>query len=200
MEKCGAPAGTPGPRLLPLPSEPEPVGGRGELGLVARDGRGVGRPDAPRSPWGAEAYGSCRSWVPSCEKAGLRQAAAGSGPAPLGPATGPLSRGPAYARAPAARATAGDVALRGAAAGPTCRPAAFPRLPGAPSHEASPAERLRSLLSSTPLLPPLSPTVVVPAGASFSTPAGSSGAPPSAPSFGRRGGVIVFSESVPFFF
>lgn len=137
-------------------------GGRGELGLVARDGRGVGRPDAPRSPWGAEAYGSCRSWVPSCEKAGLRQAAAGSGPAPLGPATGPPSRGPAYARAPAARAAAGDVALRGAAAGPTCRPAAFPRLPGAPSHEASPTERLPSLLSSTPLLPPLSPTVGLP--------------------------------------
>lgn len=83
-------------------------GGRGELGLVAEGWVGRRRRAATIWPGCAEPL-ALRA--PSCERAGRWRAPAGSGPAPLSPARGPLSRGPAYARGPAAAAGAADVAL-----------------------------------------------------------------------------------------
>lgn len=162
------------------------MAGRAERPLL---GSGVWKPLASRAP--------------SCERTGPpRRAPAGSGPVPLSPARGPLSGGPAYARGPVAAAGASDVALQGAAAGPTCKPLPFPRLFGAPSLE-GPSTAAAAFLFCTPLLPPLSPIVVVPAPAPSSAPttaaAPTQPAPPGA-EFCRRGAVTVLPlESALFF-
>ncbi|XP_043336517.1 uncharacterized protein C11orf96-like [Cervus elaphus] len=181
-------------------------GGRGELGLVVGAGwrgGGGGSSGSPERPLlgsdvrslslrGRQVLGELG---PSGRPRGLAQS-------PSAPPGGLRSRGPAYARGPAAAAGAGDVALRGAAAGPTCHPLPFPRLFGAPTSERGQVQRLPLFSLPLPSLGLLSPSVVVPAPASSSAPAAAAASPPAPPGaeFCRRGAVTALpSESALFF-
>lgn len=154
MEECGARAGIPEPRLLPLSSEPVPVGARrarvcGPGGWVSRTNRTASVGPRHPEPLALRA--------PSCERAGPRRARVGSGPAPLSAAGGhPLAARPtrgARRQWPAQPTWP----CKGRRPGPPATLLAFPGLYGAPSREGPSTAAASPSLFHSP-----SPSIVVP--------------------------------------
>lgn len=184
----------PEPRLLPLPSEPVPVGARGARASGCGRMGGGTAPMRSRATFGVRRPERLSSRAPSYGKPGPRREPSGSVPAPLSPARGHLLAARPLRGARRQRPARATWPFKGRWLGPPATRLAFPRLSGAPSREGGPAQRLLPLLS-LPLLPPLSLGVVVPAGRLLG--AGCCRGPAGA-KFCRRGTVTVLPpESVP---
>lgn len=98
-------------RPLPLPSEPVPVGARGALASGWGRMGGWDGPGALKGHFRVEASGASRLAGAELWEAWAAARTVRVRPRAPQPCLGPPSRGPAFARGPAAAASAGDVAL-----------------------------------------------------------------------------------------